>query len=498
MRQKLKRVTVFFATMVLLLNASKGNASHIAGCGLRYVNIAGNTYEVILEVYANCSSSATFSQLSSATPEVVIYNGGTYLTTLSLAIKPPNLGTEVSMVCASQIDSTTCTNTAFALPGIKEFSYACTITLPAASSCWRFIFDGNLGSGGSAARMASITNLTSASSTLIELVDTLNNLTFANSSPNLLAIATPFFGINGPNVFNPGAVDPDGDSLRFMLTNAMNGTGAGGTGGSCGYVSPCSGQNPLGVPTMTSSMSFSSTTGEMSFYPISLYKDIVDYNIEEFLGSTLVGTSQWEMCFLTSNTTSALSNIGYEISTDGVILSPYVFEVSGFTGSFSIDLGTLDTDPSNFINVSYAGLPAGASLTTFYDGTNHPICSLSWSTTGVTPGIYNFYVTLSNSSITGCNEQVFTFTIIIDGPTSVMNLERGDFAVYPNPAKSTIFVSCVSEEIEHISIFNTLGQSSYTLPVYKGKKAELDISSLPKGLYFIEVNHEMLKKFMKE
>ena len=213
-------------------------ANHLVGMDFYYTWVSGNTYKITLIAYGDCGSAATtsaFAALSTNAPEVYIYNGSTYLATINLAIQPPSAGVEITPVCPADILLTQCTNLSYTIPGIKKFVYSATYTLPTTSSAWRFLFTGQL-TGSLAGRALSITNISSSPDTYIQLVDTLNNTVTHNSSPALTNIPTPYFCVNNNDNYNPGAVDPDGDSLTFFLVAGQSGTTTSTPGGLVSYI----------------------------------------------------------------------------------------------------------------------------------------------------------------------------------------------------------------------------------------------------------------------
>ena len=62
------------------------------------------------------------------------------------------------------------------------------------------------------------------------------------------------------------------------------------------------------------------------------------------------------------------------------------------------------------------------------------------------------------------------------------------FHTFPNPANTIVNVTMTSPEKENnVKLFNTLGQSVYT-KTFSGGTTSLDISSVPAGVYYINVN----------
>ena len=327
----------FICSALLLLSCTGSYASHIVGADLSYTYVSGNTYTITMVLYGNCgpASSAAFSTLPTSSPQVCIYDGATYVTSANLAIQAPINGVEVTLVCPGEY--TQCQVSTSTIPGVKKFVYSATVTLPHTSATWRFIYNGYNGpSGSSAGRAAAITNLLSPGSTTMQLIDTLNNAGYNNSSPAMNTSMPYYFPINQYNNYNPMAVDPDGDSLVFSFVSAANGTEAcSAVGGDVAYTgnawagTTISATTPLAV--MPGSFCMNSFTGQLSFYPNVLQRAIIVFNIREYRAGVLVGTSQREMSItvITASAGNACSgtpnvgplNIVYDCSIPGYVLS---------------------------------------------------------------------------------------------------------------------------------------------------------------------------------
>ena len=68
--------------------------------------------------------------------------------------------------------------------------------------------------------------------------------------------------------------------------------------------------------------------------------------------------------------------------------------------------------------------------------------------------------------------------------------------IFPNPVQSRLNI-LASAMITTISITNLIGETIYSYE-YNANKAEIDVSSLPSGVYFIKINGTEVRKFLKE
>jgi Secretion system C-terminal sorting domain len=498
MKKSLFLSRIALVLLILVCSRPFARASHVVGMDLNYRNISGDTYQVTLILYSNCgeASLVAASTMPHGVPKVYIYDHGALVTSIDLAIVPPDSGIEVTPICS---DSTQCVNTAYAIPGVKRFTYTGTYTVPSHSACWRFLYTGEMASAATSERAADITNLTPPGVTIVQITDTLNDLIAPNSSPYFTNIATPFFTDNAVNSYNPGAIDPDGDSLSFSFGPAQNGSAAAGLGSVASYISPYSYLNPLGVPSNTTYVTLDSTNGQITFYPIAQYRNVVFYNIREYRAGQLVGSSQREMTFTTLISASAPPTIFYDSATAGTITAPYVFHVSSGTGPYSIFMNPFSTTTTNPITVSDTALPAGATFTTIGNGTPAPACTFSWTTAGVTPGTYTFYVTLASLGSSTCNTEYFTFVVIVDPavPTGIATQTVADFTIAPNPATDIIRITA-PVLIRNIALSDLSGR--LLLAATGSSRSEtLHTASLPAGVYQVRINDgSQSKMFIKK
>lgn len=397
--------------VVVLLSGITARANHLVGMDLFYTHVSGNTYKITLIAYGDCgsaSSTAAFGALSTNSPEVHIFNGSTYVSSINLSIEPPSAGVEITPVCPAFLSLTQCTSLTNPTPGIKKFVYSANYTLPGPSAVWRFLFSGQL-VGSTAGRALSITNIFTTPGTNTQLIDTLNNLIAPNSSPTLTNVPTPYFCLSAANNYNPGAVDADGDMLNFALVPGISGTTTTAPGGSVSYVAPYTGASPLAV----SSMTFDAATGQIAFTPSALQRSLVVYNIREYRGGQFVGSCQREMTFLVQTCTTSPPSGALSAATAGTIATPTQFRICQGVGAYSMHIYPSAASLGTNIFVTTSGLPAGLTFTTTGNGTPTPDCLISWTTTSIAPGAYTFYVTYTDDNCPLAGKQTIAYTITV-------------------------------------------------------------------------------------
>lgn len=436
---------ILLLTLIGLLSFAKpASATHIYGADLFYTHVSGNTYNITLVIYGDCSGAA-FSNLIGASALVDVYNGSNLYTQVTLLQQSPTTGTEVTPVCASQINNTACNGGT--LPGVKKFTYSRNVTLNTTSSGWRFRFTGNLGSTSSAGRSSSITNISnSTGSSIMNLEATLNNLNGANSSPTYTTIPTPFFCINKAANYNPGTVDANNDSLAYSLVAGLTPTGT------VTYLTGYSATSPLAATTGT--FNFSNTTGQLAFTPNLVQRSLVVNRVEEYKNGVLVGTSMREMTFVVLNNCSnnppggSLSN-----NNGGTIVNNGLGLVAcQSVGNLSFKINPTDLDNDN-ITMSVAGLPAGAGISITGNGTSAPSAQFTWNISNAAPGAYNFFVTYVDNGCPLSSKQTLAYTI----------------TVLPNPKLTYAVISpitCTKKEV--FTMTPSVSPSPWTIVISQG------------------------------
>lgn len=402
---KMKNFFAAFCCMMLVLFTNTTNASHIYGAELIYTHISGNTYQVSMNIYGDCGGGS-FPGLPSA-PQVRVLNGNSLYATLTLIPQSPTSGVEVTPVCPSQINNTKCSNVNNTLPGVKRFTYVRNVTLNTTSANWRFRFEGNMGTGNpQAGRSNSITNIPipSGVGSLMTLEATLNNTSGPNSSPTYTTIPTPFFCINKAAGYNPGTVDPNGDSLYYNLVPALLPTST------VTYLTGYSATSPLAYTTGT--FSFSNTSGQLNFTPNIVQQSVVVNRVDEYKNGVKVGSSMREMTFVVINNCSnnapggiISSSTAGSVSTNGLEI-----DVCKSAGNFTFNINATDLD-NDKINVTANGLPAGATFTVTNNGTTSPVGLFSWNVTNVATGTYTFFITFIDEGCPLSSKQTVAYTI---------------------------------------------------------------------------------------
>jgi len=255
------------------------------------------------------------------------------------------------------------------------------------------------------------------------MCDTLNNTAAIpyNTSTSLPVIPTPYYCLNNPDDYNPGAVNPLGDSLVFSLVQPRNGTGANACSSTLGSLegyatvttgAPLSATNPL---ENTTGFSFNSTNGQIAFTPGATQTAVVDYLIQEYRSGVHVGTCMREMNIIVRTCDIPAPTGTIRTPTNGAITSDSVtFEACENSGIFSFTIAGQEDSTSYNIYMTASNIPTGATYSVANDSTNHPVATFTWTSTGVTPGTYSFDILYSDNDCPVPSQSTIAYNVIIE------------------------------------------------------------------------------------
>ena len=112
---------------------------------------------------------------------------------------------------------------------------------------------------------------------------------------------------------------------------------------------------------------------------------------------------------------------------------------------------------------------------------------------GIGTTIVNFETADDFGNITTCS---FELNVIIELGFNDNNLSEG-LAIYPNPSASFITIKSKNQPIENVKISDISGKQIIDLKNLNTETKNIDISYLSKGIYFISINNQVIKKLIK-
>ncbi len=165
--------------------------------------------------------------------------------------------------------------------------------------------------------------------------------------------------------------------------------------------------------------------------------------------------------------TSAVDHNGYVVG-DKFYLSNYsaglrVIDISDIANQNMVELGYFDTYPPNS-NASYNG---------------------AWN-------VYPFFES-GNIVISGDAG----FTLVKESEIlSIGDINDPIFILFPNPANNSLTISSNVEPINHVEIYNILGQLVFVENFTESTSENINISSLKSGLYLVKINYLTTKRLI--
>jgi hypothetical protein len=492
------------AITIMLLSPARSYASHAAGGEIVYEWISDSTYRFFFKFYRDCSGIAeSQTQELCANPTPVTMSSCTtgltsFTTTMNQWTGPITggaaNGSEVYSGCPGF--PTKCQDTASTIPGYREWWYSAIITLPGKCNYWTFSTDVS-------ARNSSV-NLASPGTMYAET--TFDNLNFqGNSSPYFFVKPIFYIPLNIPYMYSNGALDINNDSLvteLVMPQNTSNGCPASfsPTGLNTGYNltnNPFACGNSFTLNPLTGQMSFTATTvGQYGFAT----------RVKEYRGGNLVGYISRDIqtgiinftpasvsaALVQSSLVNAIYNNNIIYTTNHLQLSFCFYVKASVPGTVLVVY-----DNSGIV------FP-GSSVTYTNTHTDSVRGCFTWTPALTDTGIRAFTILVKDSSCSGGIPAYHSFTYLVSLdtlPVSVKNIPAANkgTVVYPNPAQQQL---TVKTPVHYTTAFitNSMGQ----LLLQQKLKADktVDISSLPKGLYYLKLenNREETEtlKFSKE
>lgn len=366
--------------------STEAYASHAQGGDLTYTCLGGNQYRLRLAFYRDCSGTTAPGSVS------INITSASCNQNMSVTLNPiPGTGQDVTPICPSL--TTVCNGGNN--PGVQEWIYEGTITLPQACTDWVFSFS-------LCCRNAAINTIVNPGGQNIYIESHLNNVAApCNNSPSFSNIPVPFICAGQSYCFNHGAIDPDGDSLAYSLVTPATGPGTYVT-----YISPYSASQPL---LSSPAVSFNPINGDICMNPTQVVVTVMAVRVEEWRNGVLIGSVIRDIQLHTINCTNNLPYISGINNTNTYSLS----SCAGVPINFYIN--SFDADAGQNITMTWNnGIPGGTFTTT---GGPLPTGTFTWTppASAISNTQYCFTVTVSDNACPYAGSQTFAFCITVTG-----------------------------------------------------------------------------------
>lgn len=207
-----KRITFIILVLFASVYWHNVKANNAAAGAITYTWIGDSTYRVVFKLYNDCTGKPAPNTVT-----LCVYNScNTNSFSTPMQKMAGNIGSgatngsEIPIAC-TPINPTKCTDANSVLPGLREWWYADTVTLPTRCNSWKFRV---------AVDKRIVTHNFDTAHLLVEA--SLNNqLSLQNSSPQFSIRPTLFVCLNQPFSTSLNATDADGDSLDFSIVNPI-------------------------------------------------------------------------------------------------------------------------------------------------------------------------------------------------------------------------------------------------------------------------------------
>ena len=390
--------------MCFFFSSVSSFASHLAGGSIYYKWLAGNDYEITLELIADCQGITPGNYQN-----IEIESQSTFLT-FSAAVNQVGLAEEINLICNSSSGQSGCNGGT--LPSYKLYTYTGTVTLPSSDS-WKMSFE-------DCCRNASITTLMIPSSTGFRVEAFLDNTNLVvNNSPLFSNDAVMILYSNQPVSLNYTATETDGDSLSFEFQPALDMSSA-----PVNYNPPYSYSNPF---SSSSAILINSISGVITATPNQIQVFVMAVKVSEYRNGSLIGYIMRDIQCMVINGANNLPSLTGINGTTNFITNICVNQSLSFTVSSS------DADIAQQLSVSYDSLISTASISV--SGGLNPTAAFNWSPTiaDVSSNPYLITLTVMDDNCPYLGIQSYTYQVYVNACPSD--------TVWPGDANSDLVVN---------------------------------------------------------
>lgn len=421
MQRPLLRTTLVALAISGALGPPAVRAEHFTGYSITYEWTGiNNAYDVYLDLYMDCAGTGlTFShqlQFDRDCGPSFTLGGTTFPLDLVFSV-------EVSPVCASEVGSSTCNGGS--LPGYRWHRLKKRVNLTPCDS-WRI-------SWRECCRHESVNLLNGFTPGMYAGV-VLNNSGGHDRSPVFVDAGVPHMCVNEPASYNPGATDPDGNTMVFSLISARAGTP---DPVDLTYEPGYSGGLPI------PGISINPSSGQLNFTPTVAGMYVVVIQVATYTpGGQFISSVMRDLMFVVMPCDeSAPYSAGFSQVPVGLLTGPN--SIAACEGiSFCVQLTFFDTNPTETIEVTSNAetlLPTSSFDVT---GSNPAIATFCWTgNTSMLP--VNVHVEANDGSCPIPN--VSSRSIFITDCT-LLPIELLTFSATPDRSKVRVEWATASEE----------------------------------------------------
>ncbi len=343
------------------------NASHIVGGEIYYQWISGNTYNVKLSLYRDCSGIIFGSSPILNYSSITCGLSGSF--TVNLVSGP----IQVSPICPSSLANSTCNGGT--LFGVEQNNYEGVITLPGNCEDWTFSYN-------ECCRNGAITNLWNGGGMGSYFSSMLNNFDVPfNNSVAFGNIPYSIININSTTQLSWNTYDVDGDSLIYELIPARD---YNGTVINLNYAAGYSYNQPF-LSSLPTTLNF--TNGILEVTPNQNQVSVVCMRVSEYRNGFLIGEVNRDYQIVVISGTNQSPTLTGMNGTSNYVISgcpgdTIIFNVQGS-----------DPDTGQIVSLSMNNIVPAAGLVS--TPATNPVGTFSWipGTNDISASAYTFIIT---------------------------------------------------------------------------------------------------------
>ena len=368
----------FLLFISVFFNLNTAQATHIVGADMSYKGLGNNQYLFTLNVFRDCGSTIPIENKQT----IYYYSVSCNKPQDSLVLNGLNdgIGTDISPVCARAKSNCKGGTT----PGVEKFSFQGTVTLSTACKDWIFYYK-------ECNRSAGILTVQLPQLKCLYIEARLNNVDAPNnSSPSFQNEPVSFVCFSKPSQLNNGAIETDGDQMRFRLIAPRTNSALPGQPDDnfLVYKTPFSANSPL--PT-SGGFSFDSITGTMAFTPSAITRTVTALLVSEYRNGILIGSVMRDLQILVQNCNNSIPILkgiggGQKFSANVCVGIQNNIYFPGF-----------DPDPTDSVRITWNNSIPGANFFSTYKP-RRDSARLSWTPTLADTGVKLITLTITDNS----------------------------------------------------------------------------------------------------
>ena len=365
-RAVLKWTVTLFAYFFLW--ASSLMANHYSGATISYTCMGNNFYTINLDVYLDCAGVPI-------SPQTLNFSNSCGVL-FSQPSVPQTINEEVSQLCATQINNSTCHGGL--LPGFRRYRFSTNVYL---SPCnyWTISW--------SICCRNSTQNLLNTPGTYAEA--TLNNFGgICDNSPRFADNGVPSLCVNSSVSYNPGASDPNGNIMGFSLV-----AGRYDPSNEVTYRPGFTGLAPI------PGISINGSTGQLNFFPTVTGNYVVVIKVATYNSANqLIGIVMRDLMFVVMNCIGTPPDPATSISNVSGALATGVSSVAVCQGAtMCASLVVTDSDPATVLQITSNATALLPGSTFQVIGTNPATARICWTAnTAILP--INVFIDISDGA----------------------------------------------------------------------------------------------------